>query len=110
MGMGFNRDLTRHDLKTHPHPNPPLESEGTGCLHVWILVLIVTTPQRQTNTIMKLITWNIQWGRGADGRVDLDRIVAHAKKFSDFDVICLQEVACAYAELPGNDMRDQFKE
>ena len=36
---------------------------------------------------MKLITWNIQWGRGADGRVDLDRIVAHAQRFADFDVL-----------------------
>ena len=26
---------------------------------------------------MKLITWNVQWGRGADGRVDLDRIKNH---------------------------------
>lgn len=24
---------------------------------------------------MELITWNIQWGRGADGKVDLARIV-----------------------------------
>ena len=27
---------------------------------------------------MKLITWNIQWGLGMDGRVDLARIVAEA--------------------------------
>jgi len=33
---------------------------------------------------MKLITWSMQWGRG----VDLDRIVAHAQRFSDFDVLC----------------------
>lgn len=35
---------------------------------------------------MKLITWNIQWGRGADGRVDLDRVVAHAQRFADFEI------------------------
>ena len=58
---------------------------------------------------MKLITWNIQWGRGADGRVDCDRIVAHARRFADFDVLCLQEVAAAYPELPGNDGTDQFR-
>jgi endonuclease/exonuclease/phosphatase family metal-dependent hydrolase len=57
---------------------------------------------------MKLMTWNIQWGRGADGRVDLDRIVSHAHRFSDFDVLCLQEVSAGYAELPGNDGSDQF--
>jgi len=59
---------------------------------------------------MKLLTWNIQWGRGADERVDLDRVISHVKRFSDFDVLCLQEVACAYPELPGNDMSDQFAE
>lgn len=59
---------------------------------------------------MKLITWNIQWGRGIDGVVDLARIVAHAKSLADFDVINLQEVADNYPDLPGNDDRDQFAE
>src|SRR5688572_30700553 len=58
---------------------------------------------------MQLITWNIQWGRGADGRVDLDRIVAHARRFADFDVLCLQEVSAGYPELPGCDGSDQFQ-
>jgi endonuclease/exonuclease/phosphatase family metal-dependent hydrolase len=57
---------------------------------------------------MKLITWNIQWGRGADGRVDLDRIVEHARRFADFDVLCLQEVSAGYSDLPGCDGSDQF--
>jgi endonuclease/exonuclease/phosphatase family metal-dependent hydrolase len=57
---------------------------------------------------MKLVTWNIQWGRGCDGRVDLDRIVAHAYRFADFDVLCLQEVSAGYPELPGCDGSDQF--
>lgn len=59
---------------------------------------------------MKLITWNIQWGRGVDGRVDFDRIAAHARRFADFDVLCLQEVSAGYPELPGNDGADQFQE
>ena len=42
---------------------------------------------------MKLVTWNIQWGLGLDGRVDLARIVDHAKSLADFDVLTLQEVA-----------------
>ena len=57
---------------------------------------------------MKLITWNIQWGRGADGRVDLDRIVAHARRLADFDVLCVQEVGGGYPELAGHDGSDQF--
>ncbi len=59
---------------------------------------------------MKLITWNIQWGRGIDGRVDLERIVQHARSMADFDVLCLQEVADNFPALAGNDTRDQFAE
>lgn len=57
---------------------------------------------------MKLVTWNIQWGRGADGCVDLQRIVEHARRFADFDVLCLQEVSAGYPELPGCDGANQF--
>ena len=42
---------------------------------------------------MKIITWNVQWCRGIDGRVDPGRIIAEAKRLADFDVLCLQEVA-----------------
>jgi endonuclease/exonuclease/phosphatase family metal-dependent hydrolase len=35
---------------------------------------------------MKLITWNIQWGLGIDGRVDLERIVSAARDLARFDV------------------------
>ena len=59
---------------------------------------------------MKLITWNIQWGRGADGRVDLDRIVAHVQRFADFDVLCVQEVSAGHHQLPGCDGSDQFEQ
>lgn len=51
---------------------------------------------------MKLLTWNIQWGRGMDGRVDLARIAAEIKAMGEFDVICLQEVAVNFAGLPGS--------
>lgn len=57
---------------------------------------------------MKLLSWNIQWGRGADGRVDLDRLLRQARALADFDVLCLQEVASGYPELPGSDGSDQF--
>ena len=57
---------------------------------------------------MKLITWNIQWGRGIDGRVDLARIVSHARSMADFDVLNVQEVADNFPGLEGNDDADQF--
>ena len=59
---------------------------------------------------MKLVTWNIQWGCGTDGRVDLERIVRTARAMADFDVLCVQEVADNFAGLEGNDDRDQFAE
>lgn len=57
---------------------------------------------------MLLMTWNIQWGRGVDGRVDLDRIVAHARRFADADVLCVQEVSDGFPALGGCDGSDQF--
>ena len=57
---------------------------------------------------MKLITWNIQWGCGVDGRVDLERIVRTARAIADFDVICFQEIADNFPGLRGNDAADQF--
>jgi len=57
---------------------------------------------------MRLITWNLQWGRGVDGRVDLARIAKRVRALGDFDVLCFQEVADNYPELPGNDASDQF--
>ncbi|CAM5769484.1 endonuclease/exonuclease/phosphatase family protein [Bosea minatitlanensis] len=57
---------------------------------------------------MKLITWNIQWARGTDERVDPHRIIRHARQMADFDVLCLQEVAANFPDLDGNDRTDQF--
>ncbi len=54
---------------------------------------------------MKLITWNIQWGLGMDGRCDLARVVADA-----FDVLCLQEVSDNFPELRGTRGANQFAE
>ena len=56
-----------------------------------------------------LITWNIQWGRGCDQRVDLARIVRAARETADFDVLCMQEVARNFPELPGSGGEDQFR-
>lgn len=57
---------------------------------------------------MRLITWNIQWARGMDGRVDPRRIIQHARQMADLDVLCLQEVAANFPDLDGNDETDQF--
>ena len=51
---------------------------------------------------MIIVTWNIQWGLGADGRHDLARLVAEAQRLADFDVLCLQEVADNFADLKGS--------
>jgi endonuclease/exonuclease/phosphatase family metal-dependent hydrolase len=59
---------------------------------------------------MKLITWNVQWCRGVDGRVDPARIVAEARNLADFDVLCLQEIADNFPDprLAGSSGEDQF--
>jgi endonuclease/exonuclease/phosphatase family metal-dependent hydrolase len=59
---------------------------------------------------MKLITWNIQWCCGVDGRVDPARVVTHARSLADFDVLCLQEVAdnFPHPRLSGSAGEDQF--
>ncbi len=58
---------------------------------------------------MNLITWNIQWCRGVDGRVDPARIIEHARRLADFDVLCLQEVASNFGMLGGSEGEDQFR-
>ena len=59
---------------------------------------------------MRLIDWNIQWGRDADGIVDLPRTIAAARALGDFDVLCLQEVTRGFGFLPGHPGPDQFAE
>lgn len=56
---------------------------------------------------MRLITWNIQWGRGCDGRVDLTRIGRVLRETADADVLCLQEVAVNFPDLAGLSGEDQ---
>jgi endonuclease/exonuclease/phosphatase family metal-dependent hydrolase len=60
--------------------------------------------------IVKLITWNIQWGRGIDLRVDLSRIARAAREFADFDLLCLQEVAVNFPALDGGRGENQVEE
>ena len=57
---------------------------------------------------MKLLSWNIQWCRGVDGRVDAQRIAREVRAMADADVICLQEVARGFDTLAGSGGEDQF--
>lgn len=50
---------------------------------------------------MRALTWNIQWGRGADGRSDFGRTLDWLRAQPGLDLICLQEVAVAMPDLPG---------
>ena len=47
---------------------------------------------------MKLVSWNIQYCKGVDGKLDPARIVATALGFADADIFCFQEVADHFAE------------
>ncbi len=55
---------------------------------------------------MRIVSWNVQWGRGADGRVDLARTVSALHALGDVDVICLQEVARNFPGLAGGGRED----
>ena len=58
---------------------------------------------------MNLISWNIQWCRGVDGRVDPERIARTLRELApEADVICLQEVARGFDTLKGSGGEDQF--
>jgi len=52
---------------------------------------------------MRLITWNIQWGKGCDGKVDMARIVSVARQLADADVFCFQEMSDNFTALDGGE-------
>ncbi len=60
--------------------------------------------------MIRIVTWNIQCGRGVDGRVDLSRIARVLRSCGELDVICLQEVARHLPELDGGRNSDQVAE
>ena len=58
--------------------------------------------------MLTLVSWNIQYGKGVDGHIDLGRIVETVHKDGLPDVLCLQEVSRNY---PSNDKgADQVKQ
>jgi endonuclease/exonuclease/phosphatase family metal-dependent hydrolase len=57
---------------------------------------------------MVVVTWNVQWCRGIDGRVDPARTARVARALADFDVLCLQEVAVNFPGLLGSHGEDEM--
>jgi endonuclease/exonuclease/phosphatase family metal-dependent hydrolase len=51
--------------------------------------------------VIEIVCWNIRWGQGHDGTVDLDRIVDTVMAMGDPDILCFQEVARNFPELDG---------
>ncbi len=43
--------------------------------------------------MLKLLSWNIQYGKGVDGLIDLKRIRDGILETADADIICLQEIS-----------------
>jgi len=56
---------------------------------------------------MRLVSWNVQWCRGVDGRVDPARIAAELRRIADPELACLQELACGFTDLPASRGEDQ---
>jgi endonuclease/exonuclease/phosphatase family metal-dependent hydrolase len=57
-----------------------------------------------------IVSWNIQYGKGVDGVIDLRRVVARATEAGSIDVLCLQEVVVNFAEMGGGADVDQVAE
>lgn len=58
---------------------------------------------------MRVVSWNIRWGCGKDGRVRIHAIIDVLRRLNP-DVICLQEVAANHPELEGSASANQFKQ
>jgi endonuclease/exonuclease/phosphatase family metal-dependent hydrolase len=54
-----------------------------------------------------ILSWNIQYGLGVDGMIDLARIACVARALGDADLLCLQEVAADYPEADKGRGEDQ---
>jgi endonuclease/exonuclease/phosphatase family metal-dependent hydrolase len=58
---------------------------------------------------MRVVSWNIRWGCGKDGRIRIHAIIDVLRKLGP-DVICLQEVAANHPKLPGSASANQFRQ
>jgi len=59
---------------------------------------------------VRLLSWNVQWCRGIDGRVDPKRIADEARRLADPDLVCLQEIARDFPEMEGSSGENQVDE
>jgi endonuclease/exonuclease/phosphatase family metal-dependent hydrolase len=59
--------------------------------------------RKQERRVTVLLSWNIQYGKGRDGRVDLGRIAAVARSRGPVDVPCPREIAIDHAGMGGGD-------
>jgi endonuclease/exonuclease/phosphatase family metal-dependent hydrolase len=58
---------------------------------------------------MRVVSWNIHWGCGKDGRIRIHAIIDVLRKLNP-DVICLQEVASNHPDLEGGASSNQFRQ
>jgi endonuclease/exonuclease/phosphatase family metal-dependent hydrolase len=58
---------------------------------------------------MRVVSWNIHWGCGRDGRIRIHAIIDVLRKLNP-EVICLQEVAANHPELEGSATASQFRQ
>jgi endonuclease/exonuclease/phosphatase family metal-dependent hydrolase len=56
---------------------------------------------------MRILSWNIQYGLGVDGRIDLGRIARVAQAMGAADVMCFQELASGFPEVDKGAGADQ---
>lgn len=57
---------------------------------------------------VKILSWNIQRGRGKDGRCSIGKFVENMQAIADADVYCLQEVSSGHTDLAGCDGANLF--
>jgi len=58
---------------------------------------------------MRLLSWNVQYGKASDAHADFSRCLQHIESLGDFDVICLQELARNMAEYCRPDQPDHLQ-
>lgn len=57
---------------------------------------------------MRILSWNVQYGKSSDGNADFSRSLQHIKSLGDFDIICLQELARNMTEYCRLDQSDHL--
>lgn len=58
---------------------------------------------------MRILSWNVQYGKSSDGDADFSRTLQYIKSLADFDVICLQELARNMSEYCQADQSDHLR-